>query len=127
MELAGIGLLGVRAHQHLALEDAAGLVVYHALEDLIGAALRDGVLNHGGGIAVLVAAHQIGAAEADLGAGADQSQVQFVATEAGTESEDEPFVSRFLLQPAGGGGEVEGGAVLALDLVVAEAGAGAEG
>ena len=66
--LLAVGLLGVAPDDDLALEDAAGVVVHHALEEFAAGAARHLVVDHETRVGVLVAAEQIGAGDLRVGA-----------------------------------------------------------
>src|SRR3546814_11443280 len=61
--LVAIGALGVAVNDDLALEDRARLVVDDALEDLAAGGVRHQVVDPRGVVAVLLAAHQVGAVQ----------------------------------------------------------------
>src|SRR3546814_16822508 len=71
--LVAIGALGVAVNDDLALEDRARLVVDDALEDLAAGGVRHQVVDPRGVVAVLLAAHQLGAVQVAVGAGAVQA------------------------------------------------------
>ena len=77
--LLAVGLLRVRAHDDLALEDAARVPVEHALEQLAAGALGNRVVDDERRVDVLVAAGQEGAGQVDLAAGAGEQDADLVA------------------------------------------------
>ena len=66
--LLAVGLLRVGAHDDLALEHAARVVVEHALEQLAAGAPRHGMIDDERRVDVLAAARQEGAGQIDLAA-----------------------------------------------------------
>ena len=78
----GVGLLRVRAHDDLALEDAAALVVEHGLEHLAAGAVVRGMVGDQRGVGVLAALEQARAADAGDRALAVEAHEQLVAHDA---------------------------------------------
>src|SRR5262249_9487192 len=90
----GVGLLRVRPHDDLALKDAAGFLVAHRLEHLPAGALTPRVVGDQGGVGVLAALEQAGAADAGDRALAAETHERLVAYDAATGSEQKLVEAR---------------------------------
>ena len=75
--LLAVGFLGVSAHHHLALENAAGLVVHHAFEKLAAGAVGLLVVDDQAGIGMLLAAQHEGAGDLGINVLGLEFQVPF--------------------------------------------------
>ena len=123
VRLAGVGADRAGPDDDMAVEHAVAVVVHDALVELAAGAVRRGVLDQDRVVVVLVAAGQVEAVEADLGAFALEADPDLVAGDAATRAR--PSARRSgCLGPGGPRATRDGsGLGLVLDLVVLDVGA----
>jgi hypothetical protein len=118
-----VGLVGAPVHHDAALEDAARLIVEHTLEDFAARGLRLQVLDQRGVVAVLLAAHQVGAVHPAACAFALQADMDLVARQLGAERKGKADEGGLAVEPHVARGEVSRRRALGLHLDMVEPGA----
>jgi len=115
-----VGFLGALVNDKAALEDSAGLIIEHALEDLAGRGVGRQMVDLGGVVAVFGAAHEERAVKRRMRALAFEADIDLVPRQPSTERQVKTFIGGIPGDPDMNRAEVCGVLGFGLDHVISE-------
>ena len=106
--MLAVGLLGIALHDDLALENAAGMIIHHAFEELARGAVRHAVVDDDTGVGVLLSREQEGAVDHGIAMLAGEADGAILPVEARARCEREVAQQGFCGKRHAGMGEMNG-------------------